>query len=54
MDKEGLVLFFALLVLAGNGCMRFTQHDYDLQQNAYQREQQQQAQRDQDQLQMRW
>lgn len=54
MRTKEFILFSALLALMASGCMRFSQHDYDLQQNAYQKERQQQEQKDRDMLQMRW
>ena len=54
MKFKELTLFLVLSAIITSGCMRFTQHDYDLQQNAYEKARQQEAQRDQERLQMRW
>ena len=43
-----------LIFLWITGCMRFTQHDYDLQEKAYQKERQQQEESNKERLQMRW
>ena len=48
------VMFLVFLTFVLNGCMRFTQRDYDLQEKAYQKERQQQEERDRDRLQLRW
>ena len=50
--KITFVLF--VLVLLSNGCMRFTQRDYDLQKQAYEKERQMEAERDKERLQLKW
>ena len=48
------VLSMILIVLISSGCMRFTERDYDLQKQAYEKERQIADERAKETLQMKW
>ncbi len=50
--RVGIFLFFCTVFISG--CMRFTERDYDLQEQAYQKERQAQEMRDKERFQYRW
>ncbi len=51
INEVGALLAFVLLF---NGCMRFTQRDYELQEKAYQKQEQQEQMNDNKGTQIHW
>lgn len=48
------VLFLVILAYTHAGCMRFTERDYELQKNAYEKQRQQEEAQKENQLNIRW
>jgi len=53
LRPKGLLFLLGVIILTA-GCVRFTQRDYELQEQAYQKERQAKELRDKETIQWRW